>query len=82
MIKPSSITPDSELGESVDGVERDHSADHRATAPHHDDVAQPHDGVVEGPVADRARGLAWSRWRRRHQHRARVSHYKRRTGIP
>jgi hypothetical protein len=25
---------------------------------------------------------AWSRWRRRHQHRARTSHYRRRTGIP
>lgn len=52
MIKPSSITPDSELGESVDGVERDHSAGHRAAAPHHDVVAQPHDGVMEGPVAE------------------------------
>jgi SRSO17 transposase len=29
-----------------------------------------------------ARMWAWSRWRRRHQHRARTSHYKRRTGIP
>ncbi len=28
------------------------------------------------PVAD---PKAWSRWRRRHQHRARTSHYRRRT---
>jgi hypothetical protein len=26
--------------------------------------------------------LAWSAWRRRHQHRARASHYKRRKAKP
>jgi SRSO17 transposase len=33
--------------------------------------------LILKPVRVRACPLAWSRWRRRHQHRARTSHYQR-----
>jgi SRSO17 transposase len=37
--------------------------------------------IVE-PIQDLRHRLHWSTWRRRHQHRARTSHYQRREAIP
>ena len=37
--------------------------------------------IVE-PIQDLRHRLPWSTWRRRHQHRARTSHYRRREAIP
>ena len=34
-------------------------------------------GLVTGPGRDAGHRLRWSAWRRRHQHRARASHYRR-----
>ena len=39
-------------------------------------------GVVWDRVLDTERVLAWSAWRRTHQHRAQKSHYKRRKAKP
>ncbi|MFI7065183.1 IS701 family transposase [Kribbella sp. NPDC050124] len=38
--------------------------------------------VTVEPIQDLRRRLHWSTWRRRHQHRARTSHYQRREAIP
>lgn len=38
--------------------------------------------LVWAAVADAEQVLAWSAWRRAHQHRARASHYKRRKAKP
>jgi len=38
--------------------------------------------VVWAYVPPAERTLAWSVWRRRHQHRARVSHYRKRRAKP
>jgi SRSO17 transposase len=40
------------------------------------------DALMLRPRASPARLLAWSTWRRRHQHRARTSHYRRREQAP
>lgn len=37
--------------------------------------------LIPRPARSVADPHAWSRWRRRHQHRARTSHYRRRTGL-
>lgn len=38
--------------------------------------------VVHATRHETAHILHWSRWRRRHQHRARLSHYRRRSHQP
>src|SRR5215218_5459120 len=38
--------------------------------------------LIAGPIRDIRHRLHWSTWRRRHQHRARTSHYHRRQTPP
>jgi hypothetical protein len=38
--------------------------------------------LVWGAVPDAAEVLAWSAWRRAHQHRARACHYRKRKARP
>ena len=37
---------------------------------------------IAEPIRDLRHRLHWSLWRRRHQHRARTSHYHRRQALP
>jgi SRSO17 transposase len=41
------------------------------------EIARLLSGTASSPPASTARRLRWSRWRRRHQHRARACHYQR-----
>lgn len=38
--------------------------------------------LIAKPTSDLWHRLHWSTWRRRHQHRARTSHYQRRAAVP
>jgi len=38
--------------------------------------------LVWAELTPAERALAWSEWRRRHQHRARASHYRKRQAEP
>jgi hypothetical protein len=39
-------------------------------------------GLVWATLPEAEQVLAWSKWRRAHQHRARVAHYRRRKARP
>ncbi len=41
------------------------------------EIAHPLAGMIIHPERNAARRMRWSRWRRRHQHRARTCHYQR-----
>ena len=42
-------------------------------------IAHPLSSLTIRPAHDTSHQMRWSRWRRRHQHRARTCHYQRQT---
>jgi hypothetical protein len=42
------------------------------------EIARLFNRLITNPIRSLTSVLQWSRWRRRHQHRARASHYRRR----
>jgi hypothetical protein len=45
--------------------------------PTRNEIAHLLSGMMIGPALDASHRMRWSRWRRRHQHRARACHYQR-----